>query len=661
MKAESSKVTKRNLSPETLELIHQRGIARAAGNRDLTSELAKQCRQVIKEDLKERTAAGMDEAAEAGKSIRKARRSLANYKTKMIALRRPDGIVTASRKARQKIAYEFYSDLFDSRADEYIVPPRPLTEPPSLLMRLFESCHFSPAIAVKYLFSSSERGVKQYLGKKLFSFSPSDIDFFVPQLICMYINDKDVANAIHQYIEARCRESYHFALICVWLLESLGVDRLRNKDRVLEHGEILRRMILNEFKPPISVNSMKPSIRMSEKPERPLNASLLNPENLNSGLHLTRSESAATALRFLSPAALGGQVGECVVPNFLLYMSIYRFQAHHLEAQKNFVSWLTRIGDNLREEATKEEKTRRLVSELLVLNMHLPARVWIPLSENHIVLNIPPTNGCVLNSKDKAPYCIFVEVLHSVDARKIPLPKRPTFGEENLHMRLRSSSFASVESSFTNPDMTDVKTSSFGVSTMDLAAQTSVDMPVDNTKFLWDTKSLDSCVSCRGTSGISHRFKKWLKRPARKRQMLHHPDDPSASTMSEPWDEKKERIRQASPYGGLSGWDLFPVIVKSGDDLLQELLAYQLLEIWEEEEVPLFLRPYKIVVTSPNSGMIEPIVDACSLHQGAFELIQGRSLLFVKVRTRRLILFNLRYPKRSLPNQLDAISICCDV
>ncbi|KAE9411654.1 hypothetical protein Angca_009440, partial [Angiostrongylus cantonensis] len=58
-----------------------------------------------------------------------------------------------------------------------------------------------PAIAVKYLFSSSERGVKQYLGKKLFSFSPSDIDFFVPQLICMYINDKDVANAIHQYIE----------------------------------------------------------------------------------------------------------------------------------------------------------------------------------------------------------------------------------------------------------------------------------------------------------------------------------------------------------------------------------------------------------------------------------------------------------------------------
>ncbi|VDO43106.1 unnamed protein product [Haemonchus placei] len=35
----------------------------------------------------------MDEAAEAGKSIRKARRSFANYKTKMTSLRRPDETV----------------------------------------------------------------------------------------------------------------------------------------------------------------------------------------------------------------------------------------------------------------------------------------------------------------------------------------------------------------------------------------------------------------------------------------------------------------------------------------------------------------------------------------------------------------------------------------
>nr|CDJ98096.1 hypothetical protein HCOI_02190100 [Haemonchus contortus] len=79
-KVESLQVTRR-LSSKTLELIRQRGIARATGNHQQTSELAKLCREAIKEDLKERRAAVMDEAAEAGKSIRKARRNFANYKT----------------------------------------------------------------------------------------------------------------------------------------------------------------------------------------------------------------------------------------------------------------------------------------------------------------------------------------------------------------------------------------------------------------------------------------------------------------------------------------------------------------------------------------------------------------------------------------------------
>uniref|UniRef100_A0A0K0D7L9 Endo/exonuclease/phosphatase domain-containing protein n=1 Tax=Angiostrongylus cantonensis TaxID=6313 RepID=A0A0K0D7L9_ANGCA len=95
LKAKSLKITKRRLFLETLELIHQRGIARAAGNRELTSDFSKQCRQATKE-LKERRTAAMVKAAEAGKSIRKTHRSFANYKTKMIAFRRPDGTFTAS-------------------------------------------------------------------------------------------------------------------------------------------------------------------------------------------------------------------------------------------------------------------------------------------------------------------------------------------------------------------------------------------------------------------------------------------------------------------------------------------------------------------------------------------------------------------------------------
>ncbi|KAE9412773.1 hypothetical protein Angca_007911, partial [Angiostrongylus cantonensis] len=52
--------------------------------------------------------------------------------TKMIALRRPDGTITSSRKAMEKIIHDYYSDLFDShvhlpsyeiKEDGYAVPP----------------------------------------------------------------------------------------------------------------------------------------------------------------------------------------------------------------------------------------------------------------------------------------------------------------------------------------------------------------------------------------------------------------------------------------------------------------------------------------------------------------------------------------------------------
>ncbi|KIH53285.1 hypothetical protein ANCDUO_16590, partial [Ancylostoma duodenale] len=80
-KAEGSRTTKRRLSHGTLELIRQRGAAKAAGNYQLSSKLAKRCRETIK-DLKERRAAVLAEAAEAGKSIRNTRRDFANRKAK---------------------------------------------------------------------------------------------------------------------------------------------------------------------------------------------------------------------------------------------------------------------------------------------------------------------------------------------------------------------------------------------------------------------------------------------------------------------------------------------------------------------------------------------------------------------------------------------------
>ncbi|TMW52790.1 hypothetical protein DOY81_002124 [Sarcophaga bullata] len=97
------------------------------------------------------------------------------------------------------------------------------------------------------------------------------------------------------------------------------------------------------------------------------------------------------------------------------------------------------------------------------------------------------------------------------------------------------------------------------------------------------------------------------------------PEDPSAAALKEPWHEKEKQIRESSPYGHLSNWRLLSAIVKCGDDLRQELMATQLLHmfkiIWQEEHVDLWVRPYKIVCLSNDSGLIEPILNTVSLHQ----------------------------------------------
>jgi phosphatidylinositol 4-kinase len=86
----------------------------------------------------------------------------------------------------------------------------------------------------------------------------------------------------------------------------------------------------------------------------------------------------------------------------------------------------------------------------------------------------------------------------------------------------------------------------------------------------------------------------------------------------EKWADRKERIRKRSPHGTRPGWDLAAVIVKDGDDCRQELLSMQLIRtfqsIFQEAGLPLWLRPYDILVTSNLTALIEMIPNAPSIH-----------------------------------------------
>lgn len=68
------------------------------------------------------------------------------------------------------------------------------------MLRLLESKVFDVSMAMHYLFNSKEPGVLCYIVNKMFSFEDHEVDFYLPQLVCMYIQMHDVAEVIHRYL-----------------------------------------------------------------------------------------------------------------------------------------------------------------------------------------------------------------------------------------------------------------------------------------------------------------------------------------------------------------------------------------------------------------------------------------------------------------------------
>ncbi|XP_043972567.1 phosphatidylinositol 4-kinase beta isoform X2 [Gambusia affinis] len=491
----------------------------------------------------------------------------------------------------------------------------------SWLLRLFESKLFDVSMAISYLHSSKEPGVQAYIGNRLFSFPHDDVDFYLPQLLNMYIHmDEDVGDAIKPYLVHRCRQSISFSLQCAWLLGAYSSDMHISTQRH-SRGSKLRKLILSDELKPSGSRARREltltPICLAVAPGGPATDHGLSPSKRTH----QRSKSDATVSISLSSNLKRTASNPKVESS--------QDEPVRLAPQREFMKSLMGIGKRLATLPTKEQKTQRLISELSLLNHKLPARVWLPTAAfDHHVVRVPHTQAVVLNSKDKAPYLIYVEVLECEN-----------FEMSSVPMRIPENRIRSTRSVENLPDcgmMAEQRAGSFSVVpnydnddeawSVDDIGELQVELPEGHTnscdnisQFSVDSiTSLDSKEPVFIAAGdIRRRLSEQLAQAPT--TFRRDPEDPSAVALKEPWEEKVRRIREGSPYGHFPTWRLLSVIVKCGDDLRQELLAFQVLQqlksIWEQERVPLWIRPYKIVVLSADSGMIEPVVNAVSIHQ----------------------------------------------
>ena len=90
-----------------------------------------------------------------------------------------------------------------SQVWHYIIPG--FTKTLSIgLLRLFYSELFDASMAVQYLFKSRDAGILQFLGNRLFELDPKDLDFYLPQLLILYLyTEEPTRNCIHPYLVKR--------------------------------------------------------------------------------------------------------------------------------------------------------------------------------------------------------------------------------------------------------------------------------------------------------------------------------------------------------------------------------------------------------------------------------------------------------------------------
>ncbi|KAI8071022.1 kinase-like domain-containing protein [Gongronella butleri] len=360
----------------------------------------------------------------------------------------------------------------------------------------------------------------------------------------------------------------------------------------------------------------------------------------------------------------------------------------------------------------KHARVSALHAELTLLNHNLPAEICLPLwctgscsNYHHRVVRVSPDDAVVLNSAERAPYLLMIEVLeedlclehykdgfplatHASHAtlalsnkrdRSLELHDGPfsprgiaNLGGNDLDDLDDDDSDATVDlGMMRSPSTLSISTTTHTSSQTTPLTPMANAMPLETAKSMGNTDAsgvvtTDFSRQMRTAAVMLAQLQRYdandpnqvMVQAIRQRvidqmvsleeqrlsAMTHHglppsasPDDtvtdtilpeepimvmnkedPSAAVFSEDWEVKKNRIRASSPYGHLANWRLLSVIVKQGADLRQEQFAIQLIremqKIWQDAGVDAWVKYYRVLVTSEDSGLIETIRDTMSLH-----------------------------------------------
>lgn len=355
-----------------------------------------------------------------------------------------------------------------------------------------------------------------------------------------------------------------------------------------------------------------------------------------------------------SPTISNIDEGQNTLPSATLFPIIPLYY----KSEMQFVTSLIAVSERL---ATLNRSgcLKALHAELCLINHNLPASVCIPswCSEHHRVLSVLPYESSVLNSAERVPYIVFIEVINGMDDfefEKLISETKSSVSESDSEAEFEEDSnepgmdrsrspvdangllltmaeSQSQEKIATASGLVDVteRMRTAAVMLAQLARQSSLPtadlsaISIIRARIINEMEQLekDRVIDILHNSGKLSRPQshgELLDEKATEVQPVIDRRDPSAAIFKEDWAAKKRRIAKSSPYSKYPGWDVIGVIVKSSTDMRQEHLAYQLVtefkNIFNECQLDIFLHPCKVLVAAQNGGLIEVVPNAISVH-----------------------------------------------
>ena len=407
------------------------------------------------------------------------------------------------------------------------------------LLSLFSHPDFEPALLFEYLFRSFDTvGVHEFLVNRMFSLPDVEVERFLPQLMCLLCSRSPRSASLERFILDRCARSMHLALKVCWHLQALAEDG----GRETAYARSLRAACETAL------------VNGTEESER------------GEG-----DEAAAN------------KVG----------------RSEYFSRVTQLVERLVRVSSALRT-VPSAERARALHEQLAAAGTRLGGQAaYVPLwpadSAHFDIVRLPPGEGTVLNSRDRVPYMIFVEVLVApVECSATP----------NVH---HLASEQGIESLMVK----------LGRRAAQIVAKEEETVPQEKVKALekWAEGQTEN-----GEAKEKEKEEEGGRDEKKEEKQEEKQEEEPARNRSETWDERKARLRKTSPVAAKEGerWDVKSFIVKFGDDCRQELLAVQLLgaikRVFDQANLPLWLYPHGVLVVGRHAALIETIPNVKSIH-----------------------------------------------